>query len=456
MWSLVFFLVFSVFFFDSCSFLFVISAFSVYFLASNNYFYFLFFSLKTANNFHDIFFSFFFLFSLFILLFVYFFCLNENTVVFNVFFVYMLVVFFFFYSSCNMIRLYIFFESSFVVILLFILFWGSNPERILASNYFLVYTLLGSVPLLFCIMMFFSDFFYSSSFFSYQHPANNFLVVGFHLFERATQWHIFFFWVLAFLIKLPVFGFHLWLPKAHVEAPVFGSMILAGILLKLGVFGLIRFFQTFFSFSYLGNNILVSIWVCFFLLGVVVLNLVCSRQYDLKSFVAYSSVVHMSLISISIWFGGYLSFFGSSLISFSHAFCSSALFLGVNCFYEISGSRNIWLNRGFYWVTPLLCFFWFLLCIGNCSAPFSLNLISEIILMGVSVNNMPFSWVFFVFNVFFSGFFCIFLYCLVSFGKKVLNSNFWISSSSLYYFSLNLLLHSAILYLFFVFFPSII
>jgi len=153
-------------------------------------------------------------------------------------------------------------------------------------------------------------------------------------------------------------------------------------------------------------------------------KLICSRQFDLKSFVAYSSIVHMSLIVISIWSGTYLVVVGTLLMRFAHGLCSSALFLKFNKFYLVSGTRNIFINRGFIYLFSSLCFFWFLLCIVKCSVPLRLTFFSEIFLIFSGVSFKFMRILVFLFKVFFCGLYCIILYMSVRHGKGGVGFNF--------------------------------
>nr|UHA56287.1 NADH dehydrogenase subunit 4 [Bipalium vagum] len=354
--------------------------------------------------------------------------------------IFLLVVLIWFFMSLTALNLFIFFESSFILMFLLIIFWGNNPERLEALNYFLIYSMVGSVPLLACIV-FVQEGLSSMGLFSWlvgsfasgsvsHNEFNNLVLVsdleftGFFVGSESdsildfffSSQLVFFFWIVVFLFKFPAFGVHLWLPKAHVESPVFGSMLLAGIMIKLGVVGIFRFF--FSGKSLYWDSIVVNNFFFYFCFSVIVANLICCRQFDLKAYVAYSSIVHMALILITIWSGSILSILGALFMSFAHGLCSSALFLNLNSFYGLSASRNIVINSGFLYVFPILCFFWFLLCSVNSSVPISLNFFSEVILIFSGVGFSLWSLVSFVFNIFFCGFYCIILYVAVSHGKS--------------------------------------
>lgn len=310
------------------------------------------------------------------------------------------------------IGFFIFFELSLIPTLIIILGWGIQPERIRAGSYLMIYTIIGAVPLLLSII--FS--YYKGGSTRIFGPRNN----RNYVVKTEYRW-IVMFWILGFLIKLPVYGVHLWLPKAHVEAPVRGSMVLAGVLLKLGAYGLIRVKK----FLKISNCFWRKISFVWFLYSMCLVGFVCFRQSDLKSLVAYSSIAHMSLVMLGVFSFDYLGYIGIIRMLVAHGICSSGLFFCVQCFYELRGTRRIVLNRGYLKISPILCFFWFLLCVANASAPPSLNLFREFLLISSILNYRYLGRVFCFMSVFLAGLFRIYLYTLTSHGKWNNINNYW-------------------------------
>nr|YP_010875378.1 NADH dehydrogenase subunit 4 [Balta curvirostris]WGW15125.1 NADH dehydrogenase subunit 4 [Balta curvirostris] len=315
---------------------------------------------------------------------------------FSYFFIFMILFLMLFlycaFSSMTIFSFYFFFESSLIPTLFLILGWGYQPERLQAGIYLLFYTLLASLPMLISIMILYK---FTGSL--------SYLLVDFKNFNN------FFFYlsmVLAFLVKMPMFMIHLWLPKAHVEAPVAGSMILAGVLLKLGGYGLLRFYMCLINLGMKFN----FLWISISLIGGLIISLTCLRQVDLKSLIAYSSVAHMSIVIGGLMTLFYWGFFGSYILMIGHGLCSSGLFCLANICYERLSSRSLLINKGMMNFMPSLCLWWFLLCSCNMASPPSLNLLGEISLLNSLVS---WSWLtmFFLFMTsFFSAVYTLYLY----------------------------------------------
>lgn len=268
------------------------------------------------------------------------------------------------FGTFNLLIFYFIFESRLIPIFLLIVFNGYSFERYEASLYIFFYTIISSIPFLIVLL---------------DLLVNNKTLMYFILeYKEIELWRVLFILIIiVFLVKMPIFFVHIWLLKAHVEAPVFGSIILARVLLKLGRYGILRIGQLFFKNIFYISNYFIS----FRLIGGVIIRLVCLVQIDIKILVAYSSIVHMRILIARLFTLRKIGFIGSYLIIIGHGLCSSGLFYLVNVIYERLGRRLLYLNKGIININSSLRIWIFLLCIINFSAPIRIRLIGEILML---------------------------------------------------------------------------
>ena len=271
------------------------------------------------------------------------------------------------FSVLDLILFYVFFEAILIPMFLIIGVLGSRARKIRAAYLLFFYTLIGSILMLIGII-----YIYSITGTSNLEVLFSF---KFSLIEQQWLWLAFF---VSFASKIPMFPFHIWLPEAHVEAPTVGSVLLAGILLKLGVYGFLRFSLVLFPDACLYYSPLVYL-LC--IIGLLYSSFTAIRQTDVKRIIAYSSIAHMNLVVLGIFSFNIIGLEGSVVQSLSHGFVSGGMFLLVGILYDRYHSRLLYYYGGLVHVMPMYSFFFFFFTLANIAMPGTSSFVGEFLLL---------------------------------------------------------------------------
>lgn len=293
--------------------------------------------------------------------------LKENLKEFLVFFLFLDVLLIGAFCVLDILFFYVFFESVLIPMFLIIGVWGSRNRKILAAYYFFLYTLLGSSVMLLSILY----IYLISGTTSYE------VLLTFKLLksEQKILWLTFF---TAFAGKVPMMPTHLWLPEAHVEAPTGGSVVLAGILLKLGIYGFLRFSLPLFpEASFFFAPLIYSISI----IGIVYGSLTAIRQTDFKRVIAYTSIAHMNLVILGIFCFNSVGLEGAILQSLSHGFVASALFIIIGIIYDRYRTRVVQYYGGLASVMPLYTSIFLFFTLANLSFPGTSSFVGEFMIL---------------------------------------------------------------------------
>ncbi len=307
-----------------------------------------------------------------------------------------------FFLVLDLVFFFIFFESVLIPMFLLIGCFGSRRRRVHATFQFFLFTMFGSFFMLIA-----------------------FLIIYLH--EGSTDFQIFYeavfsyeleliLWICLFFslaVKIPLFPVHIWLPEAHVEAPTIGSVILAGVLLKMGSYGMLRFLIPTFSFSTFFFTPLIFILS---FLSIYYISLITFCQIDLKKLIAYSSVSHMGFVTISLFTYNIQGLQGSIFLMLSHGIVSSLLFFLIGMLYDRYKTRILFFYSSLNSFMPLFCFSFLIATLANVGFPGTISFIGEFLIMISFFNFNKIAFIFNSLSFFITAIYSFWLYNRVSYG----------------------------------------
>ena len=306
------------------------------------------------------------------------------------------------FSVIDLFLFYIYFESVLMPMFLIIGVWGSRARKIRAAYQFFLYTLVGSLLMLISLIL----IYFTTGTTDLQILWN----FKFSELQQLIFWLAFF---ASFAVKIPMVPFHIWLPEAHAEAPTAGSVILAGVLLKMGGYGFLRFSIPMFPLATLYFTPLIY---TLSLIAAVYASLTTLRQIDLKKIIAYSSVAHMGFVTIGIFTLNPQGVEGSIILMLSHGLVSSALFLCVGMLYDRHKTRILKYYGGLVQVMPLFVIFFFFFSFCNIGFPGTSSFIGELLVLVGSFQSNIFLTFVVSFSIILSACYAIWLLNRLSFG----------------------------------------
>ena len=271
------------------------------------------------------------------------------------------------FCSLDILVFYILFEAILIPMFFIVGVFGSRSRKIRAGYLLFLYTLISSILMFLAILFLF-----------FKTGSTSYLILFSYDFDFLTEnlcWVCFF---SSFAVKMPLFPFHIWLPEAHCEAPTAGSVILAGILLKLGGYGFIRFSLVLFPEASAYFTPLVYTLSIF---GVVYASLTTLQQVDLKKIIAYTSVGHMGLVTIGIFSFNYIGILGSVILMLAHGIVSSALFLAIGFLYDRFHTRIVKYYSGLIHIMPVFSICFIIFTLGNLGLPGTSNFVGEVLVL---------------------------------------------------------------------------
>jgi NADH-quinone oxidoreductase subunit M len=326
------------------------------------------------------------------------------------------------FVSIDLVIFYVFFEAVLIPMFLIIGIWGGE-NRLYATFKFFLYTLAGSVLMLLAIIYIISKV-----------KSGNIELISDFTFDQQIELILFLCFFASFAVKVPMFPFHTWLPDAHVQAPTSGSVILAGVLLKLGAYGFIRLSLPFFEYASIYFQPMIFALSC---VAIVYTSIVALRQLDMKKMIAYSSVAHMGFVTIGIFTLTQDGINGAYFQMISHGIVSAALFLIVGVVYERHHTRMISDYSGVTNVMPKYSFFFMIFMLSSVGLPGTSGFVGEFLVIMSTISVSVYLTFFTAIGVILGASYMLLLYKNVNFGdlKTDIKQLADLSNIEIFYFS---------------------
>ncbi len=307
------------------------------------------------------------------------------------------------FSSIDMLLFYIFFEAVLIPMFLIIGIWGGE-RRIYASFKFFLYTLLGSVLMLIAIIVMYQIT-----------DSMNIAELQGNFFHKKVQIFLWIAFFASFAVKIPMWPFHTWLPDAHVEAPTAGSVILAGVLLKMGAYGFIRFSIGMFPEA---SEFFLPLIFSLSVIAIIYTSLVAFAQTDMKKLIAYSSVAHMGIVTIGIFVLNQQGIEGAMMQILSHGIVSAALFLCVGIIYDRMHTRKINFYGGLVHRMPQYAVVFMIFVLASIGLPGTSGFIGEFLTILGAFKHNTFLAFFATTGIILSAAYMLYLYKRIIFGLQ--------------------------------------
>ena len=345
-----------------------------------------------------------------------------------------------FFLVTNLLLFYIYFEAVLIPMFLIILIWGSRKRKIHASYLFFFFTLIGSLFMILGILWLYLNV-----------GELNIQILQYIMLSKEHQLILWFLFFVAFAVKVPIYPVHSWLPEAHVEAPTGGSIILAGVLLKLGLYGMLRVLIVLFP---IGNIYYTPLIVTLSFISVIFISIIILQQIDLKKIIAYSSIAHMNFAVIGIFSNNIYGIEGSIFTMLSHGIISSMLFFCIGVLYDRYGERNLLYYSNIAQIMPYYSFFFFFSIFANLGMPGTSSFVGEFLLLLSLSFKSTFLLFIMSFSLFLTTIYCIWLLNRICYGY--MRFKYIIIYKDLIKFEFIVLIIFTILILFFGLYPNCI